>query len=551
MKKNPGLYVAVLAGVWSVAAPALAQQQPTLVVDLAPGTYIDSKSHEEQAHSGRPRDFQEVRRRLLFHATTPDAQGQRQQRLWSTDGTAAGTRLLHPILDVDQSAGYPGYPVPNRYYLPQPLTPVFSDLGVFPAAADPAHGLEPWSTDGTPEGTRLLRDITPGPGDSFPEVLAVLNGTALFSVYTESRWELWRTHGTPESTQKVSALPGRATLAAVTSRGVFFAVSENQLWLTNGTEAGTAHVRTFPEPLSSLTGVGGQVFFSAKDTGTSYALWRSNGTRTVLVKDVSPAEGDGPYELISTGDWLFFNANHPDTGAELWHTIGFEESTHLTRDVHPGAGSSSPFFHTQLGSGSSIIFFANAAENAERELWVSDGTEWNTRRLLKVSPATQSRPVRVGTKVCFAGQVEQNSAALVCTDGTEKGTGVVRPDLTGVDGLGVVNDSLLFWAGGQLWTSAGTAGTTRMLTQGDNPLPSSAYHLKGDLLLFDTGDHQTGWELHALKLDEPLPTPPMFGPDDPSGCGGCASSDSRAGNAVAPLAALTVLLLLARRQARH
>jgi ELWxxDGT repeat protein len=346
----------------------------------------------------------------------------------------------------------------------------------------------------------------------------------------------------------VSGLPGRATLPAVTSRGVFFAVSENQLWLTNGTEAGTAHVRTFPEPIYSLTGMGGQVFFSAKDTGTSYALWRSNGTDTVLVKEVSPSTSDGPHDLISTGSQLYFNENHPDTGTELWTSNGFGESTHLTRDVHPGAGSSFPFFHTRLDDWR-IVFFANAAENAERGLWVSNGSEWDTRQLLKVSPATQNRPVRVGTRVCFAGQVEQNPAALVCTDGTEKGTAVVRPDLTGVDGLGVVNDSLLFWAGGQLWTSGGTDDTTRVLTQGDNSLPSSAYHLKGDLLLFDTGTLQTGWELHALKLDQPLPTPPIPWPDEPSGCGGCASSDSRAGNAVAPLAALTVLLLLARRRA--
>lgn len=549
MTKKPGLYVAVLASVWSVASPALAQQTPTLVVDLAPGTYIDQKYHVEQAHSSRPRDLQEVRGWVIFYATTPDAQGQRQQRLWSTNGSAVTTQLLNPIVDVDQSAGYPGYPVPYRYYLPQPLTPLLGDLIVFPAAADPVHGLEPWSTDGTPEGTRLLRDITPGPGDSFPQVLAVLGNTALFSVYTEGRWELWSTDGTPESTRKVSALPGRATLAAITSRGVFFAVSETQLWLTNGTEEGTAHVRTFPEPIYSLTGMGDQVFFSAKDTGSSYALWRSNGTRTVRVKDISPSADDGPYDLIATDIQLFFNANHPDTGTELWSTNGFEEATHLARDVHPGAGSSFPFFHTRLDSGD-IVFFANAAENSERGLWVSGGAEWTTRLLLKVSPATQSRPVRVGTKLCFSGSVEQLTATLVCTDGTEKGTAVVRPDLTGVDGLGVVNDSLLFWAGGQLWASGGTAETTRVLTRGDHPLPGSAYSLKGDLLLFDTGNHQTGWELHALKLDEPLPTPPFLGPGHPVGCGGCASSDSHVGNAVAPLAALTLLLLLARRQAR-
>lgn len=544
MGKKPVLPVALLVGICGAASPALAQQQPTLVVDLAPGTYIDQKYHVEQPWSSRPNAFREVGGRLVFNATTPDALGQHWPGLWTTDGTAQGTRLLRTYRNVSESAGYPGYPISYRYYLPKPLTQV-GNVAVFPAGADPEHGVELWRTDGTPDGTVLLRDIHPGSGDSFPEVLGVLDGReALFSVYTEERWELWRTDGTSEGTRKVSALPGPAVRPAVAGNTLFFVAAETELWKSDGTEAGTARLRTFPQPLYELTAMGSQVFFSGKDEGSSYELWRSDGTVTARVKDISAGDTDGPFDLIAVGNRLFFNANHPDTGTELWSTDGTEEGTRLAKDVRPGVESSNPFFHTALDE-RRLVFFADEAETGSRGLWVSDGTEAGTRLLRRVSPGFESRPLRVGQRLCFAGYEPTGPTTLWCTDGTEEGTAAVRPDVNEVQGLGVVNGSLLFWGGGQLWATAGTSDSTRVLTQGENLLPGSSYSLKGDLLLFDTGTiQQTGWELHSLKLDEPLPLPS----DEPEGCGGCASSGSKPGNAAMPLSALALLLLWARRQ---
>ena len=38
-----------------------------------------------------------------------------------------------------------------------------------PIGFDPAHGLEPWLSDGTAEGTVLVDDINPGSSASIPE----------------------------------------------------------------------------------------------------------------------------------------------------------------------------------------------------------------------------------------------------------------------------------------------------------------------------------------------------------------------------------------------
>src|SRR5262245_52753363 len=49
------------------------------------------------------------------------------------------------------------------------------------SAYDPAHGRELWRTDGTAAGTQLVKDLNPGPEDSFIEGMATLNGAAYVS----------------------------------------------------------------------------------------------------------------------------------------------------------------------------------------------------------------------------------------------------------------------------------------------------------------------------------------------------------------------------------
>src|SRR5262245_25888263 len=45
-----------------------------------------------------------------------------------------------------------------------------------------AEGEELWTSDGTPEGTRLLKDVRPGPVDSWPRPLLAHNGIMYFTI---------------------------------------------------------------------------------------------------------------------------------------------------------------------------------------------------------------------------------------------------------------------------------------------------------------------------------------------------------------------------------
>jgi ELWxxDGT repeat protein len=85
--------------------------------------------------------------------------------------------------------------------------PVVSGNRLFFAATDPEHGTELWSSDGTPPGTRLVRDIRPGPAGSTISGFADVGGVVLFAADDgESGRELWRSDGTAEGTYLVEDL---------------------------------------------------------------------------------------------------------------------------------------------------------------------------------------------------------------------------------------------------------------------------------------------------------------------------------------------------------
>ncbi|HVS12789.1 MAG TPA: hypothetical protein VMV46_02605 [Thermoanaerobaculia bacterium] len=108
-----------------------------------------------------------------------------ERRLWLTDGRAG----VSPFGLDDTSAG-------DDWHLT-----AAGDLLYF-APLTEEHGQELWVTDGTPEGTRLLVDLAPGPESSTPHHLRAVDGQLLFAASTPATGsELWATDGTPEGTR--------------------------------------------------------------------------------------------------------------------------------------------------------------------------------------------------------------------------------------------------------------------------------------------------------------------------------------------------------------
>ena len=115
--------------------------------------------------------------------------------------------------------------------------------------------------------------------------------------------------------------------------GLFFGADDGttgrELWKSAGTDAGTVVVKdirpgpssSFPDQATSLTDVGGALFFTASDGTTGFELWESDGTAagTVQVKDIWPGPlGSFPFSLTDVGGTLFFSASDGTNGLELW-----------------------------------------------------------------------------------------------------------------------------------------------------------------------------------------------------------------------------------------
>jgi ELWxxDGT repeat protein len=98
--------------------------------------------------------------------------GDGNRDLWVTDGTPAGTRRVRRFLPW---AGREGF---------APVEDLVSSGGkVYFPASDGTHGRELWESDGTPEGTRMVVDLTPGGLSAIPDSssLVIVNGVLFFS----------------------------------------------------------------------------------------------------------------------------------------------------------------------------------------------------------------------------------------------------------------------------------------------------------------------------------------------------------------------------------
>ncbi|MEQ9103264.1 MAG: T9SS type A sorting domain-containing protein [Rhodothermales bacterium] len=108
---------------------------------------------------------------------------------FTTDGTTSGTKKV-------ELTGGPG--------LPESIQEVHQHQnGLLFTATTSDTGRELWYSDGTPEGTRILRDICPGACGSVPQAFVSVGEHTFFKVYSEGDDHVWVTDGTTEGTVPV------------------------------------------------------------------------------------------------------------------------------------------------------------------------------------------------------------------------------------------------------------------------------------------------------------------------------------------------------------
>ena len=118
--------------------------------------------------------------------------------LWATDGTAAGTRLVADIM--------PGRDSSEIDYMTDGSG---VDAGrFFFTADDGVHGRELWTSNGTAAGTRMVADLTQGSGSTTFSSMAVFDGRLYFGADADAGNELWSTDG--RTVQQMSMRPDNA-----------------------------------------------------------------------------------------------------------------------------------------------------------------------------------------------------------------------------------------------------------------------------------------------------------------------------------------------------
>lgn len=217
------------------------------------------------------------------------------KELWKTDGTAAGTVRLTDL-----------NPGPNDSLDGSNVQMTDVNGTLFFVANDGIHGDELWKSDGTTEGTVMVRDINSGVVQSTPRHLENVNGTLFFSAYSdEAGFEVMK---------------------------------------SDGTEAGTValdlNVQPLQESFSSvadIANVNGQLFFIAEDASGSQ-LWKSDGTTTGTTKvtHFSKDEPHYPGEILGGDQGIYFTVYEATHGRELWVTDDSAIGARLFADITPG-----------------------------------------------------------------------------------------------------------------------------------------------------------------------------------------------------------------------
>ena len=243
-----------------------------------------------------------------------------------TDGTPAGTKQIMALGAANGSNANSLYVVGQQLYF-------LND--------DAAHGTELWTSDRTAAGTRMVQDLTPGTASSAFGAIAAVNGTLLLQVVVGAdQGRIYRTAGSPNSLALVADIPDTesieiprcfttsgATLFFTTGNGATF---DDSLWATDGTSAGTRQVTTAVSVSSAMIqgpncqmvpdGRGGIVFGGYTPTA-GVEPWQSDGTSagTRQLADIAPGgASSAPLRFARVGSQVFTAADDQVTGYELW-----------------------------------------------------------------------------------------------------------------------------------------------------------------------------------------------------------------------------------------
>lgn len=416
-----------------------------------------------------PKEFTVVGSTMYFTADSPGS----GRELWKTDGTAAGTKMVH---NIASPAGVGSNP---------------ADLTLFNGklyftADDGLKGRELWTTDGTPAGTKIVRDIQFGTGHSNPSELTVAGNKLYFAATNAlSGREIWSSDGTTNGTALLKDIATTGSGLNSSNPQQLTAVGDNLYFTAQTFATGRELYRFDPNVFNNvlmvrdvlggaassnpteLTAVGQTLYFAAKNSEGVGRLWKTNGiyVGTVAVQGPNPASPiNNPHELTNFNGKLYF-AGTTLAGTELYTSNGTASGTKIVKDIRLGQASSSPSALTVIND--RLSFSADDGING-REHW----------QVNAAGVASLREDIWVGNGDSEEGkkyQVREGEAYFSAFDGSESHLYKHNPTTdtltklttqdTIVDNIQAVGSTIYFTRRGlgyaaELWKTTGTIATT-------------------------------------------------------------------------------------------
>jgi ELWxxDGT repeat protein len=325
---------------------------------------------------------------------------------------------------------------------------------------DGIYGSELWRTNGTPDGTFMLKDIYPGmydettPFESTPRSFYTFKDEVYFSAFAEGKgFELHKTDGTENGTVLIKdiypdGVGGTNTTTefiAFKEKLFFSAFSDKspkntynkELWVSDGTTAGTTKLKdinaqSYSDPHNFMI-MGDSLYFIARDSSNTDHLWLTDGTG-MGTKHVNDTLADKSVRVLKIlgvcNNRLLFAGTEDIHGAELWATDGTKEGTTLIKDVNSEPGYDGLKYDKAVAMYNNELYFVGANSKYGTELWKTDGTAEGTYIVADINHTGQDSSAHAYVqlyyefdgKLVFTAKDSTNKYNIWYTDGTASGT---------------------------------------------------------------------------------------------------------------------------------
>lgn len=399
-----------------------------------------------------------------------------------------------------------------------------------PSLGNGNTGQELWKSNGTTEGTVILKDINPGEnrGIGFFNSYTNDNGSSnirtagmnnsivfnneLYFVADDGThgYELWKTDGTDIGTKLVFDLsPGVEgsevnNLTIYNNKLYFFAKGRNSganegLYEINGINQGATKIKSFNK--SIIGGIDLIVFKNSMYFSYDWYLWKSDGTTngTIQITNGDQNAPLAPQSLFAAGDVMYFTGHSGTTlRRELWKSDGTEQGTTLVKIINQNTGFS--LIERFILFNNEVYFRANDGVNGF-ELWKTNGTENGTVLLKDINPGTLTGIYGLDYAVVYNDELYFSAKSsegdqLWKTDGSEQGTIVAVNHR--VSDIVVFNNKMFFngYSNDYGYFLGSTNGTDAGTTVIDNSLSPRNFTIVNNKLFFASYTTTYGSALH-------------------------------------------------------